>query len=104
MPGRPADWPGRRAGADAALTKRIRAVQDEDNTLGAPRVAAELNHTVGASVRVNHKRVTRVMRLAGIPGYMERRVRTTVPEPADEKFPTCSSGTSPPGAELAPRG
>ncbi|KAA1235089.1 IS3 family transposase, partial [Mycobacterium simiae] len=38
--------------------------------------------------RVNHKRVARVMRAAGIAGYRRRRrVRTTVAEPANQKVP-----------------
>ena len=41
-----------------------------------------------AEERVNHKRVARVMREHGIAGYRRRRrVRTTIPEPADSKVP-----------------
>lgn len=77
-----------RAAADAALEARIRAVHDADNTVGAPRITAELNDGAPACERVNHKRVARVMRTAGIAGYVKkRRVRTTVPEPADQKVP-----------------
>jgi len=77
-----------RAAADAQLAQRIRAVHAEDNTVGAPRITAELNDGVGVGERVNHKRVARVMRVAGIVGYRRRRkVRTTVPEPADQKVP-----------------
>ena len=37
---------------------------------------------------MNHKRVARVMRAQGIAGIrLRRRVRTTIPEPADQKFP-----------------
>ena len=32
-----------RAAADAQLAERIRAVHDDDNTCGAPRITAELN-------------------------------------------------------------
>ena len=40
------------------------------------------------SERVNHKRVARVMREHGIAGIrLRRRVRTTVPEPSDQKVP-----------------
>ena len=77
-----------RAEDDAALAARIRAVHDDDNTQGAPRITAELNDSAGAGAgeRVNHKRVARVMREHGIAGYRRRRkVRTTVPEPADRK-------------------
>jgi transposase InsO family protein len=77
-----------RAEADAALTERIRSVHAEDNTQGAPRITAELNDGAPADQRVNHKRVARVMRKAGIRGYQRRRkVRTTIPEPADQKCP-----------------
>ena len=77
-----------RVAADAELVERIRAVHAQDNTVGAPRITAELNDGVSAGERVNHKRVARVMRAAGIVGYRRRRkVATTVPEPADAKVP-----------------
>ena len=77
-----------RAAADAALVERIRAIHDEDNTCGAPRITAELNDGVSPEERVNHKRVARVMREASIAGYVKkRRVRTTIPEQSDQKFP-----------------
>jgi transposase InsO family protein len=77
-----------RAAADAALAERIRVVHDDDKTQGAPRITAELNDGAGADEKVNHKRVARVMREHGIAGYRRRRkVRTTVPEPADQKVP-----------------
>jgi len=75
-----------RADADAELAERIRQVHKQDNTVGAPRMTAELNDGVPDAERVNHKRVARVMREHGIHGYRKRRrVRTTVPEPADQK-------------------
>ena len=77
-----------RQAADEALAERIRAVHDEDNTYGAPRITAELNDGVPEPDRVNHKRVARVMRGAGIVGYRRRRrVKTTVADPADQKVP-----------------
>lgn len=77
-----------RARADAELAARIRTVHGEDNTQGAPRITAELNDGAPAGGRVNHKRVARVMRLAGIRGYVKkRRVRTTIPEPSGQKYP-----------------
>ncbi len=77
-----------RAAADAALAERIRAVHEDDNTQGAPRITAELNDSTPAGERVNHKRVARVMRLEGIRGYVKkRRVRTTIPEPSGQKYP-----------------
>ena len=75
-----------RAAADAELEARIRKVHALDNTVGAPRITAELNDGAAEHERVNHKRVARVMRAAGIAGYVKRRkVRTTVPEPAEQK-------------------
>lgn len=77
-----------RAAADAALAERIRTIHGADNTVGAPRVAAELNDGVPAAERVNHKRVARVMRCIGIAGYVKkRRVRTTIFEQTDQKVP-----------------
>jgi transposase InsO family protein len=77
-----------RAAADAELEARIRKVHEVDNTVGAPRITAELNDDVPDDERVNHKRVARVMRTAGICGYVKKRkVRTTVPEPSDQKVP-----------------
>ncbi len=82
-----------RVAADAELVERIRAVHAQDNTVGAPRITAELNDGVSAGERVNHKRVARVMRAAGIVGYRRRRkVATTVPEPADAKVPDLLKG------------
>ena len=77
-----------RAAADAELADKIRAVHEEDNTMGAPRITAELNDGVPEAQRVNHKRVARVMRQDGIRGYQRRRqVRTTIPDQADAKVP-----------------
>ena len=77
-----------RAEADAELAEKIRAVHEVDNTMGAPRITAELNDGVPEAERVNHKRVARVMRQDGIRGYQRRRkVRTTIPEPADQVVP-----------------
>lgn len=77
-----------RAAADEQLAERIRVVHDEDNTYGAPRITAELNDGVPEEQRVNHKRVARVMRDGGIAGYRrKRRVKTTTPDPANQKLP-----------------
>src|SRR5690606_4464976 len=76
------------AAADAALVERIRKVHEADNTQGAPRITADLNDGAPPEQRVNHKRVARVMRAAGICGYVKkRRVRTTIPEPSGQKVP-----------------
>jgi transposase InsO family protein len=75
-----------RAAADAELAERLRAIHAEDNTVGAPRATAELNEGLPPGQRVNRKRVARVMRAHGIRGYRRSRtVRTTIPEPADQK-------------------
>ena len=77
-----------KAAADAELAERARQIHAADNTVGAPRMTAELNDGVPPDQRVNHKRVARVMREHGIVGYRRRRrVRTTIPEPADQKVP-----------------
>jgi transposase InsO family protein len=77
-----------RAQADAQLAERIRAVHEQDSTMGAPRITAELNDGAGEAGRVNHKRVARVMRQEQIRGYQrKRRVRTTIPEPAGQTVP-----------------
>lgn len=77
-----------RTAADAALIDRIRVIHAADNTVGAPRITAELNDGAALAERVNHKRVARVMRLGGIRGYVKRRrVRTTIPEPSGQKYP-----------------
>ncbi len=77
-----------RAAADAELAARIKVVHEQDNTVGAPRITAELNDGAGAGERVNHKRVARVMRAHYIRGYQRRRrVRTTIPEPSGQKVP-----------------
>jgi transposase InsO family protein len=77
-----------RAAADAVLAMRIRVVHQADKAYGAPRVTAELNDGTTPGQRVNRKRVARVMAEHNIAGIrLRRRVRTTVPEPADAKAP-----------------
>jgi transposase InsO family protein len=74
--------------ADQALAARVRQVHEGDRAYGAPRITAELNDGVPDGQRVNHKRVARVMRQVGVAGIrLRRRVRTTIPEPADAKVP-----------------
>jgi transposase InsO family protein len=75
-----------RQAADARLAARIRAVHREsDGTYGVPRITAELRE---AGEGVNHKRIARVMRGAGLTGvHLRRRHRTTVADPAAAKAP-----------------
>jgi HTH-like domain len=83
-----ADSRAAKTAADEDVEARIRAVHTEDNTYGAPRITAELNDGAPDAERVNHKRVARVMRTAGIAGYRRRRrVKTTVADPAAAKVP-----------------
>ena len=83
-----ADGRAARQAADEDLAARIRTVHNADNTYGAPRITAELNDGAPPDGRVNRKRVARVMRSAGIAGYRrKRRVKTTVPDPANQKVP-----------------
>ncbi len=77
---------GRRERDDAELAGRITEIhKDSDGTYGAPRVTAELRD---AGVSVNHKRVARVMRRAGVVGlHLRKKVRTTIPEPSATPVP-----------------
>lgn len=77
-----------RAACDGELLERIRIIHAEDDAQGVPRITAELNDGAAPEDRVNHKRVARVMREAGLSGYVKKRKhRTTVPEPADQVVP-----------------
>jgi transposase InsO family protein len=83
-----ADTRAAKTAADEDLEARIRAVHTEDATYGSPRITAELNDGAADAERVNHKRVARVMRTAGIAGYRrKRRVKTTVADPANQRVP-----------------
>ncbi|MFI2511528.1 IS3 family transposase [Streptomyces sp. NPDC018972] len=71
---------------DRLLAEKIREVHGESGgAYGSPRVTAELRET---GLRVNGKRVARVMRAFSITGIrLRRRVRTTVPDPAAPQVP-----------------
>lgn len=73
--------------ADEKLTAKITAVHaDSDGTYGVPRIAAELRDSGGEPV--NHKRVARLMKTAGIAGFrLRRKPRTTVADPSAAKAP-----------------
>ncbi|UDL96886.1 IS3 family transposase [Streptomyces longhuiensis] len=75
-----------RARSDAELTGKIREIHTEwDGTYDSPRVTTELR---AEGWQVNHKRVERVMREAGIVGVrLRRKVTTTVPAPDATKVP-----------------
>lgn len=76
-----------RARENELLVKYIEQVHtDSRGTYGSPRVHAEL--TLGLGMRVNRKRVERLMRQAGIQGlYRSKRSWTTVRDPAAEQAP-----------------
>jgi len=77
-----------RAADDEQLADRIRVVHEADKAYGAPRITAELNDGVPLKERVNRKRIARVMAKHDIAGTrLRRRVRTTIPEPSDQKVP-----------------
>jgi len=73
--------PSARAVANAALVERIRVIHRASReAYGAPNIHAEL---VDAGVRVNRKRVARLMRLHGIVGVTRRKYHgTTRRDPA----------------------
>ena len=67
--------PSARGLTDAWLIERIRLIHERSRgTYGARRVHAELRRR---DVRVGRKRVERLMRRAGISGYVRRRKGTT---------------------------
>ena len=69
--------PAARRAADAELLRRIRAIHARSGeTYGAPRIHAEL---AAVGLLVGRKRVTRLMRAAGLAGVSRRKgPRTTV--------------------------
>jgi len=82
------EWLGRpespRVLRDKELTKMIREIhEDSRGTYGWPRIHAEL--TLGMGEQINHKRVRRLMRQAGLQGLYRRRGRgCTVRNLADQ--------------------
>jgi putative transposase len=81
------DWLGRPPSAreelNSLLLKQIQEVHaDSRATYGWPRVHAEL--TLGLGLPVNHKRVARLMRQAGLQGLYRRRYRRGPTGPATE--------------------
>ncbi len=75
-----------RAAAQDVLVAQIRKIHaDTDGTYGSPRVTAELRER---GVRINHKRVERLMRAHHIVGlHLRTKVRTTVPAAAPAPVP-----------------
>ncbi|MGH3922608.1 MAG: IS3 family transposase [Pseudonocardiaceae bacterium] len=82
------DWlsrpPSAREEANILLLKHIKEVhEDSRETYGWPRIHAAL--TLGNGLVVNHKRVARLMRQAGIQGLYRRRYRRGPTGPATEQ-------------------
>ena len=79
----------------------IRDIHEQSRvTYGWPRIHAEL--TLGLGEQVNHKRVARLMRAAGIQGlYRRRRHRCTIRNPADRRPTTWSTASSPLTSRIA---
>ena len=75
--------PSTRSVTDAELTEQIKAIHAESKaTYGSPRVHQELGHR---GVVCGRRRVTRLMRLAGLEGRCKKRWRkTTVADPEAE--------------------
>ena len=75
--------PSLRSVTDAELTEKIRAIHAESKgTYGSPRVHHELAHR---QVVCGRRRVTRLMRVAGLEGRCKKRWRkTTVADPDAE--------------------
>jgi transposase InsO family protein len=78
--------PSARAQSDAALTPLIRAAHTRSReSYGVPRMTVELNE---AGHHVNHKRVERLMRTAGLAGISRRKgTRTTRPDRGAQAAP-----------------
>jgi transposase InsO family protein len=67
--------PSPRSVTDAELTKKITAIHAESKgTYGSPRIHQELGHR---GVVCGRRRVTRLMRVAGLEGRCKKRWRTT---------------------------
>ncbi|MEU5552855.1 IS3 family transposase [Micromonospora sp. NPDC047793] len=75
-----------RAADEDALAEQITGVHaDSGGTYGSPRVTVELRCQ---GVRVNRKRVERIMRQRDVVGrHLRRRKRTTIPDPAAPPTP-----------------
>jgi len=72
---------------DQDLAGKIQTIHtDSDGTYGAPRITAELRQEHG--MKINEKKVARVMRKFHITGFrLRKKVRTTIPEPSNQVVP-----------------
>ena len=77
--------PGEREREEARLLETIREVHAGDDTIGVPRMTAQLRRR---GWRVNHKRIARLMGVCGLAGYRpRRRVSTTVRDAGEPPIP-----------------
>ena len=96
--------PSARAHSDARLTERIRALhQRSRGSYGVPRILEDLREE---GERVNHKRVARLMRSAGLVGISQRKgFKTTVRDrdarPAPDLVQRCFTAERPDGLWVA---
>ena len=90
--------PSARTHSDARLTERIRALhQRSRGSYGVPRILEDLREE---GERVNHKRVARLMRSAGLVGISRRKgFKTTVRDrdarPAPDRVQRCFTAERP---------
>jgi transposase InsO family protein len=91
--------PSKRDATDAELLEQIRAIHDESKgTYGAPRVHQELLHR---HVAAGKRKVTRLMRQAGLEGRCKKRWRkTTVADPGAEAARDLIQRQFAPGPEM----
>ena len=76
--------PSKRAQKDTMLTEKIRKIHDRSRgTYGSPRVHAALR---GEGIRVGKKRVSRLMKAAGLKG-VSRRKRPSTTNPGESTRP-----------------
>ena len=75
--------PSERAKEDARLVERIKGIHGESRgTYGAPRIHAEL---VAQDVRISRKRVSRLMKGAGLEGVSRRKGQITTVRDRDSR-------------------
>jgi transposase InsO family protein len=86
-----------KAAEDARITEKIRAFhRDSGGTNGSPRISADLRED---GEIVNHKRVARLMREAGVVGlHLRKGRRTTIPDQRAAAVPDLLGRDFSPGA------
>ncbi|MEV4716678.1 IS3 family transposase [Micromonospora noduli] len=81
-----------RAAEDALAEQITRVHADSGGTYGSPRVTVELR---ARGVRVNRKRIERIMRQRDVVGrHLRRRKRTTIADPAAAPVPDWTAASN----------